>query len=100
MVRVPVALKVAETDASLAKEKVQVDPEPVQAPDQPAKTLLAGVVAVRVTDVFWANAAEQIDPQLMPPGALDTVPVPVPSRVTFSDLRLSLGQSQVLSPAK
>ena len=100
MVRVPMALKVAETVASLAKGRTHVDPEPVQAPDQPAKTLLAEGVAVSVTDVFWANAAEQTDPQLRPPGELVTVPVPVPSRDTVSDLRVSDGLSHVLSPAK
>jgi hypothetical protein len=80
-------------------ERTQVGPEPVQAPDQPAKTLFVVAVAVSVTDVFCANAAEHTDPQLMPPGELVTVPVPVPSRDTVSDLRVSDGLSHVLRPA-
>jgi hypothetical protein len=51
-------------------------------PDQPENTEPAVGVAVSVTLVPAVNAAEQVAPQLMPAGALLTVPLPV--RVTLS----------------
>ena len=57
---------------------VQV-PVPVQPPLQPENVEPAAGVAVSVTDVPLANAAEQVVPQLMPAGALVTVPLPVPA---------------------
>jgi hypothetical protein len=63
---------------------VQV-PVPVQPPPpQPLKVEPAAGVAVKVTAVPLANAAEQVAPQEMPVGALETVPVPVPALVTAS----------------
>ncbi len=57
-------------------------PVPVQPPPlQPAKVEPAAGVAVRVTAVPLANAAEQVAPQVMPAGALETVPVPAPAVV-------------------
>jgi hypothetical protein len=55
------------------------DPMPAHPPpDQPAKELLVSGVAVRVTVVPLVYVVEQVDPQLIPDGKLETVPVPVP----------------------
>ena len=60
-------------------------PVPVQPPPlQPVNVEPAAGVAVKVTAVPLANAAEQVAPQAMPAGALETVPVPVPAVVTAS----------------
>jgi hypothetical protein len=50
---------------------------PEQAPDQPEKMLEAVGLAVSVIDVPGAKVAPQVAPQLMPPGALVTLPEPV-----------------------
>jgi uncharacterized RmlC-like cupin family protein len=57
---------------------------PVQAPDQPANREPELAVAVRVTTVPEPNAAEQVDPQLIPVGDDVTVPDPVPVFDTVS----------------
>src|SRR5881296_3542383 len=63
---------------------VQV-PVPEQPPPlQPVKVEPAAGVAVKVTAVPPANAAEHVGPQEMPAGALVTVPVPVPLGLTVS----------------
>jgi hypothetical protein len=55
------------------------DPVPAHPPpDQPANELLVSGDAVRVTTVPPVYVAEQVDPQLMPDGKLETLPVPVP----------------------
>jgi hypothetical protein len=60
-------------------------PVPVQPPPlQPVKVDPAAGVAVKVTAVPLAKAAEQVAPQEMPAGALETVPVPAPAFVTAS----------------
>ena len=51
-------------------------PVPVHAPLQPAKTKLASGVARSDTVAPAANVLEQLVPQLMPEGALATVPLP------------------------
>jgi hypothetical protein len=57
---------------------------PVQAPDHPANVDPAIAVAVRVTFDPAAKSALQLLPQLIPVGALVTVPEPVPARETLS----------------
>jgi hypothetical protein len=47
-------------------------------PDQPAKELPVSGAAVSVTVVPLVYVVEQDDPQLIPDGKLETVPVPVP----------------------
>jgi len=63
---------------------VQV-PVPEQPPPlQPAKAELESGVAVRVTPEPTVKFAEQVAPQLIPEGALVTVPVPAPDLETES----------------
>src|SRR5258706_5888573 len=59
-------------------------PVPEQAPLQPVKLDPEAGVAVRDTIVPWLKFAPHVAPQLMPAGALATVLVPVPLRVTLS----------------
>jgi hypothetical protein len=60
---------------------VQVD-VPVQAPPQPVNIEPAAGVAVSVTPVPLAYASVQSVPHSMPAGALRTVPLPAPARLT------------------
>ena len=53
-------------------------------PDQPAKVDPAVGLAVKVTAAPWLNCAEHVEPQLIPPGELVTVPLPVPALLTVS----------------
>ena len=62
----------------------QVSAMPVQAPPQPAKPEPLVGVAVSVMTVFWAKEAVHVVPQSIPPGLLETAPVPVPFFVTLS----------------
>ena len=76
--------KVAVTAWATLMVTAQV-PVPVQPPPfQPVKVDPAAGVAVKVTAVPLAKAAEQVAPQEMPAGALETVPVPAPALVTAS----------------
>lgn len=59
-------------------------PVPEQAPDHPAKIELVPALAVSVMDVPTLKLALHVCPQLMPAGALVTVPVPVPEFITVS----------------
>ena len=76
-------LKVAVTEWAAVRVTLQVA-VPVQAPDQPAKILLAPGVALSVTWLFCVKLAEQVVGQLIPAGVLVTVPVPVPAMVTVT----------------
>lgn len=73
----------AVTARAWSRTTVQ-DAEPLQAPLQPAKTEPATGVAVKVTDVPAVNVAVQTRLQVIPAGALVTVPVPPPETVTVS----------------
>jgi hypothetical protein len=55
---------------------------PVHAPDQPANVLLAPGVSLSVTWVPETKLAEHTVGQVIPAGALATVPVPAPASVT------------------
>ena len=59
-------------------------PLPEQAPDQPANLEPAAAAAFRVTVLPSANRAAQALPQLIPAGALDTEPEPLPVTATVS----------------
>jgi hypothetical protein len=59
----------------------QVDDEAeqeLQAPPHEAREEVESGAAVRLTETPAENEAEQVDPQLMPDGLLDTIPPPVP----------------------
>src|SRR5881628_3481596 len=53
-------------------------------PLQPVKIEPAAGAAVRVTAVPLVKLAEQVAPQVIPAGALVTVPLPVPALLTVS----------------
>lgn len=59
-------------------------PFPVHAPDHPSKVLPESAVAVNTTAVPLGKLAVQVCGQLIPAGALVTVPVPVPALATVS----------------
>jgi hypothetical protein len=76
-------LKVAVTVVAAVSVTTHV-PVPVQPPPiHPANVDPVAADAVNVTWVPLAKLAEQVGPQLMPAGALVTVPVPVPANTTI-----------------
>jgi len=75
---------VAVTDVAAFTVTVQVAVPEQPPPLQPVKVEPATGAAVRVTAVPLANDAEQVVPQLIPVGALVTVPVPAPALVRVS----------------
>jgi hypothetical protein len=77
-------LKVAVTCWLALSVTVQVELVPLQAPDQPANDEFVTGVSVSVTWVPTLKAALHVVGQLIPAGLLDTVPAPVPARVTVS----------------
>ena len=81
-------LKVAVTLVAAATVTLQVDALPAHAPDQPANVSPVAGVSERVTEEFGAKAAVQVagvaEEQLIPAGALVTVPLPVPANATVN----------------
>ena len=75
-------LKVAVADLALVIATVHA-PVPEQAPVQPPKADPRVGAAVSDTEAPLAKLAEQVAPQLIPPGELVTVPEPLPLLVTF-----------------
>src|SRR5919204_2728299 len=59
-------------------------PVPLQAPPQPSNCDPFAAVGVSVTLVPSLNVAEQVPPQSMPFGCDETVPLPVPVRMTVT----------------
>lgn len=80
----PEAVNWAVTDLDASIVTVHV-PVPLQAPLQPVNVAPVEGIAIRVTFDPLAKLALQVDPQLIPTGALVTVPEPVPDLVTESD---------------
>src|SRR5262249_59459539 len=105
--------KLAVTAWSLSRTTLQA-PVPEQAPPQPAKVEFAPAAAVSDTLVPCANDAEQIEPHVIPPGLLVTVPEPVPAletdrvrpgacvdeKVAVTDLSPSMTTLQAAVPAQ
>src|SRR5205809_6063380 len=73
-----VAVTVVAAETVTAQVPVPEHPPPLQ----PVKVEPAAGAAGRVTAVPLVKLAEQVAPQLMPAGALVTVPLPVPAGVT------------------
>ena len=80
---VPCETNVAVTDRLASISTLQL-PVPAQAPLHPVNVLPESATAVRVTLVPDWYGAEQLIPQLIPAGLLETVPAPVPSLATVS----------------
>lgn len=59
-------------------------PQYRQSPAHPAKVEPLSGVAIRTTDVFVLNCADQVFPQFIPGGLLTTAPEPVPALITVS----------------
>src|SRR5262245_32230077 len=78
-------LNSALTSVAALSVTLQVPVPEQPPPDQPLKTDPSEGVAVRVTSVPWSKLASQVpDLQLMPEGALVTVPEPPPVTLTLS----------------
>jgi hypothetical protein len=92
-------LNTAVTDSSLFIVTVQV-PAPEHAPDHPLKLEPGAGVAVRATEVPCEKAYEQVEPQLMPDGALVTVPLPDLETVRVWGEGLSVMTHDVPSPTR
>jgi hypothetical protein len=70
---------------------------PEHAPVHPEKIEFALGLAVSVTDVATGKLALHVSPQLMPAGALVTIPVPAPDSVTVSCTVAGGGGAEVLN---
>jgi len=94
-------LNVALTVSLALRLTVQVGLLPVQPPpDQPAKVAFVPGVSLSVTRVPGSKLALQIAPQLIPEGLLETVPTPVPARLTLNtgaELKVAVTCSLLLS---
>src|SRR5207244_10207328 len=78
------SVNVAVTVVAALRVTVQA-PGPEQPPPlQPLKVEPAAGAAVSVTAVPLAKLAAQVAPQVIPPGELVTVPLPVPALLTVS----------------
>ena len=77
-------MKVAVTVVAAESVTTQVPVPEHPPPLQPVKVEPPTGVAVNVTAVPLAKLAEQVAPQLIPTGALVTVPLPVPALLTVS----------------
>jgi len=86
--RLKVAVTVVAAESVSTQAPVPEHPPPLQ----PLKVEPAAGVAVSVTTVPLAKLAEQVAPQLIPAGALVTVPLPVPALLTVS---AKLGRAKV-----
>jgi len=73
---------VTEVAAFIVAVQVAVPEQPP--PLQPVKVEPAAGTAVKVTAVPLENGVEHVVPQLIPAGAVVTMPVPAPALVTVS----------------
>lgn len=86
-------LAVTYLAAAIVTEQVVAVPE--QSPLHPVKRPFVAV-AVKVTVASLLKLAEQVDPQLIPEGALLTVPLPEPDLVTVIGYVLSSSNNRNL----
>ncbi len=93
-----VLLNVAVTEVAALTVTTQV-PVPEQGALQPAKVELVAAVAVRVMVVPGVTDREHVAPQLMPAGALVTVPTPEPFLLTESVTGPVVGRAGTVRPA-
>src|SRR5262245_5085096 len=84
----PTSAKVADTDFAPFMFSVH-PPAPVHAPAHETKREPAPARAVSVSVVPFGKLAVQVLPQEIPPGALATVPMPLPRRETVTRLSSS-----------
>src|SRR5207244_10324548 len=77
---VKVAVTVVPAERVIVHDPVPEQPPPVQ----PLKVEPAAGIGVSVTAVPLVKLAEQVAPQVIPAGALVTVPLPVPAGLTVS----------------
>src|SRR5262245_31904547 len=77
--------KFAVTAVALLIVTMHVVPWPEHAPDQPTNVWPMAGTAVSVMLDVLVYCAAHVMPQLIPPSADDTVPAPVPVRVTVSE---------------
>jgi hypothetical protein len=82
-VDVGIAVKVAMTVCVALMVTVQV-PVPVQAPVQPVKLEATSGNAVKLMIADFVRVVLQVDPQLIPAGSLEIIPVPEPVLFTTS----------------
>jgi len=75
-----IAVTVVAAESVIVHVPVPLQPPPVQ----PLKVEPIAGMAVSITTVPLAKLAEQVAPQVMPAGALVTVPLPVPALETVS----------------
>src|SRR5437762_1471114 len=78
------SVKVAVADLAASSVTMHVPVPEQPAPDQPANLEPDAGVAVSVTTVPVSYTAEQVEPQLIPAGELETEPLPDPLSVTVS----------------
>jgi hypothetical protein len=92
------AERVAPTAVSLSRVRVH-GAVPEHAPVHAIKVEPSLGFAVSVTDVPVAKLALHVEPQLIPAGALVTVPVPPPESVTVSTTVAGGGCAEALNVA-
>ena len=92
------AERIAPTAVSLSRVRLH-GATSEHAPVHPVKVEPSLGFAVSVTDVPTVKLALHVSPQLMPAGALVTVPVPVPDSVTVSCTVAGGGGAEALNIA-
>jgi len=93
-----VAERIAPTAVSLSRVRLH-GAMPEHAPVHPVKAEPSLGFAVSVTGVPVAKLALHVSPQLMPAGALVTVPAPLPEAVTVSCTVAGGGGAEALNIA-
>jgi len=74
-------------------------PTPLQAPPQPVKANPASGTTVRLTTVTGVKLAVQVEPQLMPVGVLNTLPLPLTLTLSGKTCSVKLALTLVSAPS-